>query len=471
VFTLPALLVRRVGILLATVAAAGALAAFIAPSPPQVNVSTAGEGTEFFVDAGDREPGEEQTGPGVLTEPVRIRTCPVEPPLDQTDQEFFGAVALADTGEVLWGVGEREATIPASVVKLVTAQAALRVLGPDFRFSTRFVEGRTPGEVWWVGGGDPTLSRQAAGAPTYYSNPARLSDLVAQVRAHLDSGDVATPLTTLGVDLSRYEDFPAWNDLWRPNAAALGFVAPVAAVMVDGGRDDPAGRLSPRSGDPVGQATAAVLQLFGEQTGSWGVGQVSGRAPEGGRQIAEVKSAPLSQLVDQMMRDSDNQIAEALIREVALALSVSSFDQAARAGLPLGDSWSDEFFAADGSGLSSANRMSARLAVAVLAEVVTDTEASPIVSSLARPGQPGSLLRRFPADNPVARVLAAKTGSLEGVRSLAGVIEGDSQLLFAVFVVGARVSDDTRDVIDGLVTEFYVCGENLAHWMPTEPGE
>lgn len=470
-FTLPALPARQGGILLATVVVAGALAAVLVPAPPPHDVSATGEGTEFLADTGAPDPGEAQAVPGALTEPVRIRTCRVESPLDQSGQEFFGAVARAETGELLWGVGQSQATIPASVVKLVTAQAALRVLGPDFRFRTRFVEGQNPGEVWLVGGGDPTLSRTARGAPTYYPKPALLSDLVAPVSTYLDGGDTPSSLTTLGIDLGRYEGFPTWNEAWRPNAAPLGFVAPVTAVMVDGGRDDPAGRLSPRSSDPVGQAVAAVLQALGEQTGSWGVGQVIGRAPEGGRVISEVRSAPLSQLVDQMMRDSDNQIAEALIREVALALSVSSFDEAARAGLPAGGPWTGEFFAADGSGLSSANRMSARLAVAVMAEVATDTEAAPIASSLARPGRPGSLERRFSVDSPVAGVLAAKTGSLGGVRSLAGVIDGQKRLFFAVFMVGDGVTDDTRDVIDALVGEFYLCGENLAHWTPTGRGE
>jgi D-alanyl-D-alanine carboxypeptidase len=115
--------------------------------------------------------------------------------------------------------------------------------------------------------------------------------------------------------------------------------------------------------------------------------------------------------------------------------------------------------------------MSARLAVSVMSDVVTDVNAAALSQSLARPGQQGSLVRRFPENSDLAGAVAAKTGSLEGVRSLAGVIDTPDRLVFALFVVGSQVTDDTREDIDSLVAEFYVCGENLAHWGPTGEGE
>ena len=406
-------------------------------------------------------------------EPVRIRTCQVDPGAGvASDIEVAGSVALADTGEVLWEVGAEAAVVPASVLKLVTARAALRVLGPEFRFSTLVVEGSRPGEIWLVGGGDPTLTRTRPDATTYYQDPARLGDLVSQVVAARGDSPAAEAFSRVGIDTSRYDAFPEWNDTWRPNAAALGFVAPVTALMVDGGRIVPAERLAPRSTDPVGQATNAFIRALAEASGFWRSEVLTGKAPAGARILAEVSSPPLSVLIDQMIRDSDNQIAEALIREVALALSVDSFDVAAREAF--NTSIFDiipRFFADDGSGLSQENVMTPAFATRFLVDLVADSDMAPVIEALPKPGEPGSLLRRFVGYDESWPDVSGKTGSLVGVRSLAGVIAGDDPLVYSVFVTGRSVDDESRDVIDRLVAEFHACGENLAHWSPTEPGE
>ena len=405
-------------------------------------------------------------------EPVRIRTCQVDPWVGvASGMDLAGSVALLPGGEVLWEVGAESSIVPASVLKIVTARAALRVLGPEFRFTTRVVAGSEPGEVWLVGGGDPTLTRTRAGATTYYTDPARLSDLVGQVVDALGDAPPAEAFARVGVDSSRYNAFPTWNDTWRPNAAALGFVTPVTALMVDGGRLDPSGRLAQRTTDPVGQAGEAFRRQLAEATNFWRSEAVTGVAPSGGRVLADVASPPLSVLLDQMIRDSDNQIAEALIREVAVALNVDSLDDAARYGLPDSSVSPEVFFADDGSGLSHNNVMTATVTTDLLVDLVGDAESQVIIDAFARPGEPGSLQRRFVGWEEAWPDISGKTGSLVGVRSLAGIIDGEDPLVYSVFITGQRVDDQTRDVIDRLVAEFRACGENLAHWVPTEPGE
>lgn len=406
-------------------------------------------------------------------EPVRIRTCQVEPGVGpESGIELAGSVALRDTGEVLWEVGAESPVVPASILKLVTARAALRVLGPEFRFSTHVVEGSQPGDMWLVGGGDPTLTRTRPGASTYYTNPANLADLVGQVIDARGDAPASEAFARLGIDTSRYDAFPEWNDTWRPTAAALGFVAPVTALMVDGGRLAPAERLAQRSTDPVGQATNAFVRQLAERTGFWRTDVITGKAPSGTRVIAEVSSPPLSVLIDQMIRDSDNQIAEALIREVALALSVDSFDVAAREGFDT--SIFDvipRFFADDGSGLSQENVMTPAFATQFLVDLFADSDMGVVIDALPRPGEPGSLARRFVGLDESWPDVSGKTGSLIGVRSLAGLIDGVDPLVYSLFVTGPEVDDQSRDVLDRLVAEFHACGENLAHWVPTEPGE
>jgi len=405
-------------------------------------------------------------------EPPRIRTCQVDPGIAVVSGlEFAGSVALLDSGEVLWEVDASEPVVPASVLKLVTARAALRVLGPDFRFITKVVEGREPGEWWLVGGGDPTLTRTRPGSATYYTDPARLTDLVNQLREAQGDTPASDAFVRVGIDSSRYDSFPEWNDTWRPNGATLGFVAPVTALMVDGGRFAPAERLSQRTGDPIGQAATSFIRQLSEASRFWRTEVVTGVAPANARTVGEVSSPPLSVLVDQMIRDSDNQIAEALIREVALSLGVTDVNEAAGQGLDYGMPDRETFFADDGSGLSQDNAMTAALATSVVASLATDLNSAVIIDAIPRPGEPGSLERRFVGFESAWPNISGKTGSLQGVRSLAGVIAGDDPLVYSVFVSGPQVDDDARVGIDSLVAKFHGCGENLAHWVPTEQGE
>lgn len=402
--------------------------------------------------------------------PPRIRTCQVDPG-GGGGAQVAGSVSLYDTGEVLWEVESQTPVVPASVLKLVTARAALRVLGPHYRFTTRVVAGTVTGEIWLVGGGDPTLTRTRAGTTTYYTNPARLPDLVEQVVDSLGDVPASEALVRVGIDTSRYENFPTWNDTWRHNAAALGFISPVTALMVDGGRFTPAQRVGSRTTDPVEQVSTAFIRQLGEASSFWKSELVEGQAPEGTRVLAEVMSPPLTVLVDQMIRDSDNQIAEALIREVALMTSANSFDEAAREGLDHDTPDRDVFFADDGSGLSQENVMTPALATAVMTDIARDPDAGIIVDALPSPGESGSLLRRFSGVQQIWPEVSGKTGSLSGVRSLVGIIEGEDLLVYSVFVTGSGVTDSSRNVIDNLVSQFHTCGENLAHWVPTEPGE
>ena len=57
--------------------------------------------------------------------------------------------------------------------------AALAVLGPAARFTTRVVHGSAPGSVILVGGGDPTLAAGRAPASDY-PQPATLASLARQ---------------------------------------------------------------------------------------------------------------------------------------------------------------------------------------------------------------------------------------------------------------------------------------------------
>ena len=111
---------------------------------------------------------------------------------------FSGVVQDAATGRLLFDRSGNEARVPASNMKLLTAAAALRVLGPDRRFSTRVVAGAAPGTVVLTGGGDVLLGAGES-APDAVLGHAGLATLAqATVRALQHDGAAGTVIGAAG---------------------------------------------------------------------------------------------------------------------------------------------------------------------------------------------------------------------------------------------------------------------------------
>src|SRR5262249_17340304 len=137
-------------------------------------------------------------------------------------------IDLATGGTLYDAHGSRPAA-PASTTKLTTVAAVLASYPADHRFRTRVGAGALPGQVVLGGGGAPPLSAAPAGPPSPSPGAARLADLAAAVRR---SG--ARP-TSVAVDGSLFTG-PAFGPRWDPRDVAGGYVAPITAVMLDGGR-------------------------------------------------------------------------------------------------------------------------------------------------------------------------------------------------------------------------------------------
>src|SRR5579863_6128552 len=119
-------------------------------------------------------------------------------------------VADLGSGKVLFSRDGSSPSAPASTAKLATAVAALDVLGPGARFTTRAVQSG-PGGIILAGGGDPTL---AAGRPPsgQYPEPATLQALAASTAQALRARHLST--VRLGYDISLYSGpglAPGWS--------------------------------------------------------------------------------------------------------------------------------------------------------------------------------------------------------------------------------------------------------------------
>ncbi len=360
------------------------------------------------------------------------------------------------TGKRLYGKGAEQVQTPASTTKIATAVAALAARGPDHRILTRTVLEPDTKEVVLVGGGDPTLTARKPA-----DGWADLGTLAERTAAALK--DRHMDHVTLSYDTSLYSG---------PGLHPMGVndnIAKVTPLMAD------EGRLDRSTSGPTGRAAdpaAAAARTFADLLHDHGITATApgpSKATSRSQALASVSSPPLSALVERMLTNSDNDIAEALARQVALATGEEpSFDGDAKAiraelkklGLPLAGA---RF--ADGSGLNRDDRLSADLLTALLAKAgdPAHPELRSVLTGLPVAGFTGTLSARY-TDAPTATgVVRAKTGTLTGVNTLAGtVVDKDGRLLAFAFLTSDAanppVADVARAALDHTATALVACG-------------
>ncbi|WP_271216327.1 D-alanyl-D-alanine carboxypeptidase/D-alanyl-D-alanine endopeptidase [Streptosporangium carneum] len=333
------------------------------------------------------------------------------------------AVVDAETGAVLYGSGAERGITPASTTKVATSVAALASLGPDARISTRVVRGSAPNSIVLVGGGDPTLTARSSSVPVY-PRPASLAALAMRTAKALKAAGATR--VTVAYDDSLYSGSRTAST-WKPGYVPEGSVAPVTALMVDEGKVAPGSHQ--RVPDPSRAAYTAFVSLlpkYGVAVAKPAAKAVRAKASAGAQEIARVDSAPMYALVERALTLSDNDLTEALARQVAIKEGEpASFEGAAAAVVRvlarLKAAEGVRVF--DGCGLSPKNRIApvalARLVAAAASPA--NPRLHPIVSGMPVAGFTGTLGHRFVKNGSVHGLVRAKTGTLDGVNTLAGL--------------------------------------------------
>ncbi|MDT5182489.1 MAG: hypothetical protein QOI29_647, partial [Mycobacterium sp.] len=368
-----------------------------------------------------------------------------------------GRVTDAMTGAQLWAQGADVPMQPASTNKVLTTAAALLALDRDARLTTRVMASGQPGVVVLKGGGDPTLSAAPAGQDTWYKGAARISDLADQVRR---SG---TNVTVVQVDASAYSG-PTMAPGWDPADIDGGDIAPMEAVMLDGGRTQPVSVESRRSTTPAldaGRALAVALKVDPATV------TVLPSGLRGGQEIASVQSPPLIERLRQMMNESDNVIAESIGREVAAEQNrPQSFDGGVQAVLSQLDKGKIDTGGArllDSSGLSVDDRLTAETLDGVVNAAAGSDQPNlrPLLDLLPIAGGSGTLSNRY-LDTDAGRAalgyLRAKTGSLTGTNSLAGIVTDASGRVLTFAFLSNNAGPTGRTAIDALAAVLRSCG-------------
>lgn len=391
-------------------------------------------------------------------EPCSVRELEDDPAILQLQAE----VRDAATGTVLFDRSGNVSARSASVQKLLTAAAALRTLGPSYTAITRVYQDQADrGVLYFVGGGDVTLTRLTGVKQSVYKNAPKLEVLAASALRRL----AGQPISEIVLDSTLYGG-PAgeYSKDWDQRGLTEGYMSFVSALQVDGDRDNPISVTSKRSSDPVQRSGDWFKRALGPTAASALI--TKGETPANAVEIAQISSRPISEWISYMLTVSDNTLAEALARLVSLdqgfdakpSTFTAAFRNALGAELDLTGVKIE-----DGSGLSRFNQISPKLVNDLLALVSKEQAGlGEIRKGLPVPGSPGSLATRFV---DLTGFVEAKTGWIRSGYTLSGFLKtaDSAELIFTAYNLGDNVSVANRDALDRLVAGFQACGLALAN--------
>ncbi|WP_026165948.1 D-alanyl-D-alanine carboxypeptidase/D-alanyl-D-alanine endopeptidase [Corynebacterium mastitidis] len=350
---------------------------------------------------------------------------------DERLADFGAQVTDAQTGETVLAHHADAALRPASSTKVLTAAAAIADLGHGDRIATPVVRGDLPNTVVIKAAGDVWLTED------------KIDDLASQIAAAMPE------VSGVFIDTSAWSGEPIL-DGWDPKDVDAGFVAPLEPAMLHGARLGATTGDVPRSYTPAQDVAQALAQRLGVGT----VGQAS--APAGAEQVASVESPTLVERIAAMMEDSDNVMAEAIGREVALKrgypADAAGATQATLSALSEHGLNTEGVEIFDNSGLSVHNRITPALLDAILHEAATKPLLRPILAALPVAGGTGTLADRY-GDLPGRGWVRAKTGTLDETSALAGVVTAASGRVYT-FAMISNGSDvlQAREAMDAMAS-------------------
>ena len=388
--------------------------------------------------------------------------------------KFHAYVINVDTGEVLVDVLGKELTPSASVIKTLTAVAALQKLPLEYKAVTQVLATTSePSTLVLKGGGDFTLSRLGPGESSVYSKPPRIRNLAKQA---LEKIPVEVPITKIILDDSFFSG-EAWNPDWPAKYRTLGYVSNITSIQADGDRVQPNRLISSysfrRGKDPVLTAGEALRASLGERAVNAEL--VVGKTPTDAYVISEVQSQDMRQSwLGHMLTHSDNTGAEFIARHAAKAAglegSIAGANKVIKQSLRELGLKPKPLVIRDASGLSNENKVHSKLLAELMVKVAKAENGLGVLTEwMPIAGETGTLRYRFQGKSAIARGnVIAKTGYIPGLYGLSGIVNASdgSRLAFAVFARadsenGLSVTYTAQGAIDRVVTRFYSCGASL----------
>ncbi|MBS1881071.1 MAG: D-alanyl-D-alanine carboxypeptidase/D-alanyl-D-alanine-endopeptidase [Actinobacteria bacterium] len=367
-------------------------------------------------------------------------------------------VVNAQSGEV---VCSSAATTPrplASNMKLFTTSTALAKLGPEARIPTRVLaEGQIDaggvlhGSLYLQGGGDPTL-----GTPAFYNSYlAGLGTNIFALTPQIKAAGITAITGRLYADPSIFDSRKGVKD---SGYATSPYIGPLSGLAFNSGF---AGQTS-SSGfarEPAKLAASKLARNLRAKGIRVPARVAVARTPASAKQVAIVKSPPLTKIVNTTDVYSDNFFAEMLIKllgarfggagtTAAGATVVSAFARSLGSGV----------HAVDGSGLTRTNTATPEQVVDLLVGMQSNPVGPEFIQDLALSGEEGTVDERMQGTAAYGRC-RVKTGTLTGVSNLSGYCFNVSGKVMAFSILMGTVGSTTQahldqDRIAGLVASY-----------------
>ncbi|MEA2763378.1 MAG: hypothetical protein QOD47_2662 [Gemmatimonadaceae bacterium] len=349
------------------------------------------------------------------------------------------------TGDTLYSRNAGKLFMPASNLKIITSAAALTLLGPEYRYRTTFLtdgevrDSLLDGNLLVIGRGDPTVSDRMRGTATTV-----MDALADSLRAH-GIRQISGSLARVGNAFpdSTYGYGWEWDDLGEYYGAGVDELIFNEGMAPTKLRPPPdTARDSLYSGPAKNPAKAyldalhdALVRKSIRMDGTVRDSILS--TPLKMDTLFVLVSPPLREILPALMKPSQNQIAEILLRTIGLE----------RGGLGTADSarkivgqqllaWGvqpDGFVIRDGSGLSDQDLLTPETIVRVLDRIQRDTAFATYYNSMPIAGVDGTIDSRMKG-TPAEGNVHAKTGTLSKARSLSGYVttaDGE-RLIFSI---------------------------------------
>jgi D-alanyl-D-alanine carboxypeptidase len=293
------------------------------------------------------------------------------------------------TGESIFKYSADSLRMPASLLKIFSAVALLDYVDPEFRFTTEIFTGAEPNTLIIAGSLDPWMERN--GVLAIKMGRTSLPKIVKTALKKLDA-DNGSPIKTLSIEYSNMHSTDL--DFIKAQFAARNIKVSIIKV------------------------TAEEAQLYSKES------------------IAKFQSPTLKKIMDWMLIWSDNTLGNRMAMYASMkagnGYSESGIEKTFIKTLTNLEIDATGLNAVDGSGLSRANRVSAEMLSQLLLKTYNNDKYRTIYGGLPVGGVNGTMRNRFVTSAPKAiGLVRTKTGSLTGVVSMAGYVQGgDHEYIF-----------------------------------------
>ncbi len=347
-------------------------------------------------------------------------------------------VVNATTGKPVFRYRQMTPRVLASNTKLFTTSAALARYGAAAHLATQVrgtgtldAEGTYSGDLYLVGGGDPSFGSSAFGRRAY-GGGASVETLAAQLK---QIGLRAVTGRVYG-DESKFDALRGGPD---SGYRLSPYVGPISGLAYNRGLASDNGRgYQP---DPAAFAATRLDVALSRVGVSVRGAARAAQAPPTATPLANVDSPTMAKLVRLTNKPSDNFFAEMLVKDLALQASGKG---TTRGGARLAAAFAKRLGGGpkslvDGSGLSRGDRASPYRVARLLQAMRKRTEFSAFFDSLSIAGRDGTLGPRMRGGAARGRC-RGKTGTLAGVSALSGyctALSGDVYV-FSILMNGVN---------------------------------